>query len=1499
MDNYFKAAVSDLDKLLDEFEQHPDELENNSTINLCNSEHHLVLSDSSCQQPKTFEPNVEENASCAVSDVCSLSSQTTKVASFEQLNSDQNEKNVTGLDLLSMVGGDSSDKNQSSCLKGCSIPVCDLINDTGGLNQLKNNLGCIQKLQPDESQYGLSIDGFDLALLSTKANNSVVDDHISNSGTQQQIDETLYKIQNNAAGELNQQELKTDTPFEPNITDSGEDQEKTNCLKNNKIPGQKEQVIGTDGESASVIHLSAVLGSKEESTYEKLPCETLVDENSSKSQMIRDESGKQGISEDINESEVLHLPKIHEVNNPNVMCNKKSLCDSALQTESVLALNKEHSTTDMFCNAQQYTDATLNTVSVPEISEDIQTSLSCLPLAVSICTSLVNTDDINGKITQKEDSIRDIALPSENSFAEGDSFGKTETLEKENSLNQISECEIEKSSLISRDCVVSSNSEPFQHHDSVVTTSTFLAKDTEMCSSVWPIDVDERPFVDLVLEEDIIGSNILISDSELDAFLSEHCLGANNSKPLKEDTSSGLLESDVINDNLLDISNLNISRDRIQAELECKKAKVCNENNFISIPESSLGILVKKHTQQVQQETVDNAIEIGSEISDSLNGQPTVHSGGARPKQLLNLQPKAPIPSEFSSKNAPGNESQMKNSTDSNTFVSDGKISPESDVSHSNVDGQRCLGNMKENVLPMVSEPRKVVGRATVLGQKQPSWLPDLEASKCMNCQAKFTFTKRRHHCRACGKIFCAPCCNRKCKLQYLDKEARVCISCYESINKAQALEKMMIPTGPASNSVLSESSAVPSLHETQTSGLLPKDHRRVWFADGILPNGEVADTTKLSSGAKRFPQEPVGSPTNEAVSETDTKSKDEMHVAEQTGIARSSTSVPHEDILPTNGQLDLSHNSDCLAQTEVLCDSDSMTAAVTEFPSVSEQKAKEPLPAATDQASDTPTSILDYRMLCCIENCVGKEVSLIPGDGFPPLLLARGEKGKESLVEEHPSNEQVTLLLEESNPLTFILNANLLVNVKILSYNSEKCWFFSTNGMHGLGQAEIIIVLHCLSDESDVPKEIFNLFINIYKDAMKGKFIGNLENIIFTEDFLGSKEHGGFLFVTPTFQKLDDLMLPSDPFLCGILIHKQEVPWAKVFPIRLMLRLGAEYGVYPTPLTSIRHRKPLFGKIGHTVMDLLVDLRNYQYTLHRIDNLFIHMEMGRSYIKIPLRKYNEIMKVINTSNEHVISIGASFNSQADSHLVCVQNEDGVYQTQANSATGHPRKITGASFVVFNGALKTSSGFLAKSSIVEDGIMIQITPETMEGLRQALSEKKDFRITCGKVDSGDFREYVDICWIENDEKTNMRITSPIDGKSMEGVRSEKIVQEECFEVDGKLVKCTEVFYLSNVSELHNSAHQLAKEIALASYIALGKHLKTLKNNGMNKIGLRVSMDADMVEYQAGSGGQVLPQHYLNDLDSALIPVIHGWISNTTSLPLEIELIFFINESLLI
>lgn len=53
-----------------------------------------------------------------------------------------------------------------------------------------------------------------------------------------------------------------------------------------------------------------------------------------------------------------------------------------------------------------------------------------------------------------------------------------------------------------------------------------------------------------------------------------------------------------------------------------------------------------------------------------------------------------------------------------------------------------------------------------------------------------------------------------------------------------------------------------------------------------------------------------------------------------------------------------------------------------------------------------------------------------------------------------------------------------------------------------------------------------------------------------------------------------------------------------------------------------------------------------------------------------------QMLKVVNSSNEHVISVGACFSTEADSHLVCVQNEEGSYQTKANSMQGKTRRGT-------------------------------------------------------------------------------------------------------------------------------------------------------------------------------------------------------------------------------
>ncbi|PNH02684.1 hypothetical protein TSOC_011310, partial [Tetrabaena socialis] len=59
-----------------------------------------------------------------------------------------------------------------------------------------------------------------------------------------------------------------------------------------------------------------------------------------------------------------------------------------------------------------------------------------------------------------------------------------------------------------------------------------------------------------------------------------------------------------------------------------------------------------------------------------------------------------------------------------------------------------------------------VGGCGSVLTLEPPLWLPDSHASDCLSCHLPFRpFTRLRHHCRLCGKIFCSACCHKRALL--------------------------------------------------------------------------------------------------------------------------------------------------------------------------------------------------------------------------------------------------------------------------------------------------------------------------------------------------------------------------------------------------------------------------------------------------------------------------------------------------------------------------------------------------------------------------------------------------------------------------------------------------------------------------------------------------------------------------------------------------------------
>uniref|UniRef100_A0A8C6D4M6 Zinc finger FYVE domain-containing protein 16 n=1 Tax=Moschus moschiferus TaxID=68415 RepID=A0A8C6D4M6_MOSMO len=1543
MDSYFKAAVSDLDRLLDDFEQNPDEQDYlQDAQKAYDSKHYSVSSELTASQVTSLLPKDQQCINCVSSET---GYETNQIALSEKilegLTSIQNEKNVTGLDLLSSVDGGTSDEIQPLYMGRCSKPVCDLISDMGNLVHVTNSEEDIKKLLPDDLKSSTdSLIGLDLSSVSETFCVSSTD-HGNN---------TVREEQNDVSSELQNRRISGTTEFgvkvDTALSDSCNYNEKEN-LEDKKISDQSEPVVDFNMPSALTQQSSKVFDAKDHPQHKNQPCELvkavgcLVKEEEEVPVKAATECLKGGGSTSAL-SCILPINGGLCLNDSNIRDENSKLPDFSFEEDRTAIFIKESAKEDSRnLDFNDNKDVIQDSASALHVSsENTYSSLSCLPVPGSLCGSLIDSKGHGDFLPENEnkDNVQDAVTVHEEIQKKvtsgGESLKETDLLKQDKCKSilhqplseKMGDRKVDSNQMVIRIESVDypGNSSSCTAAESQIELSGATAPESpDHCEGLTfsSSDIDGQDLDYFNIDEGM-KSGTPISDAELDAFLTEQYLQTSNIKSFEENINDAKSQMNQIDMKGLDDGNI----DNIYFDAEAGATgespginMICETIDKQNTAENGSLSLAEKSTVPVEQGLSSSKSEITNELSVSDSNSQSVHVGGARPKQLFSVSSRtrsSKEPNKLDAPNMPESKPRTANTIVPATCTADSVTDPQVSFDsnyidiESNFEGGSSFVTANEESLPA-----NTCKDGLVLGQKQPTWVPDSEAPNCMNCQVKFTFTKRRHHCRACGKVFCGVCCNRKCKLQYLEKEARVCVVCYETISKAQAFERMMSPTGSNLKSNDSDECAtVQPLQETQTSsipspttlpisalkqpsveGLCSKEQKRVWFADGILPNGEVADTTKLSSGSKRcsedfsplLPDMPLmvdtvdhahSAPVEKPNSETgDTRNE----------IIRSPTSQgPPVEKLPTNTR------AEGLPPSASFTADDDVFAETEEPPGPPDVLVNSSLPVA---------STSDYRLLCGIDNNVCNKISLLPDDedSLPPLLVTSGEKGSVPVV-EHPSHEQIILLLEGegSCPVTFVLNANLLVNVKLAFYSSDKYWYFSTNGLHGLGQAEIIILLLCLPNEDTIPKDIFRLFITIYKDALKGKYIENLDSITFTESFLSSKDHGGFLFITPTFQKLDDLLLPSNPFLCGILIQKLEIPWAKVFPMRLMLRLGAEYKAYPAPLTSIRGRKPLFGEIGHTIMNLLVDLRNYQYTLHNIDQLLIHMEMGKSCIKIPRKKYSDVMKVINSSNEHVISIGASFSTEADSHLVCIQN-DGVYQTQANSATGHPRKVTGASFVVFNGALKASSGFLAKSSIVEDGLMVQITPETMDGLRLALREQKDFKITCGKVDAVDMREYVDICWVDSEEKGNKGVTSSVDGMSLQGFPSEKIKLEADFETDEKIVKCTEVFYFLKDQELSISAtrYQFAKEIAMACSAALCPHLKILKSNGMNKIGLRVSIDTDMVEFQAGSEGRLLPQHYLNDLDSALIPVIHGGTSNSTSLPLEIELVFFIIENL--
>ncbi|XP_055369298.1 zinc finger FYVE domain-containing protein 16 isoform X2 [Betta splendens] len=1350
MDSFFKAAVCDLDKLLDDFELNTDELECKSVFLKPPAYPFSSLGSQCLSEASTIPQSLPDLSSLHYGSATSCPEHSSSNSRRSISDREANGRPLTGVDLLSSVDHRPTTSSAPPCPDRALKPVCDLVNDTSSAILVRANshdafveLDMVEK-KLEEEEGPLLVD----------------------------FDSPVIMEDEEKLGQSDKKEQASAVNDELLVLDSHEH----------------------NGYSASLRLLDVILPA----AVDKEP-----DSTDDSSLLRTTETSDEGYSEDV------------ECTN-NVLDNAFEDCEAEAPVPAGTATTSVNGQSDKSLSESLAGSETAASDSEPG-------GLSCLPIAVSMCGALVKSSSTVEELGPVAVQCDDADISED---TEADSQAAMEHKEEEPVDSSLSQ-QIEEA-----------KQSPEGPHASLepAAAAVLPAAHSLDHSHHNPDDLPEFGF-EYLPESD--QAELLVTDEELDAFLLAHteaeqgraisyCSGARDcSQP--ESFSGSDLEGLLVKEELRSCGGVTLEELEGLASPESDRRVfpfVEGGFNLFASPSTD-----NSHRLLAEEPEPASGVSLSltsntflSQHSSSPDQQPSY--GGARPKQLYcHRSPPAGGDAEQQvPKDAGGTSVAVVEDADSSPSLTEehaitGDLSPV----YTPQDYQDCRVGYDE-----LSEPPPYPGEspsdgarsvtwkrqgAHELGSKQPDWVPDSKAPNCMNCEQRFTFTKRRHHCRACGKVYCAVCCNRRCKLRYLEKEARVCVVCFDSIRRG-----------------------------------CPREQKRVWFADGILPNGEVADTTRLSVTSRRSSQDLSG--------------------------------VTADPIPPGS------------AETE---------AGVSGSLAPEDAVAVEVVPPPV-------SGPWDYALLARIGSSVSRVPSLMPDneDELPPLLITTGEDDNDGgvLVEESPAPCQIRHLLEEGGPrpLTFVLHANLLINVKLVTYSGRQCWCFGSNGLQALGQKEVVFLLECLPEEKTLPYDLFTLYLTIYQDAKKGKFLEELDNVTFTNSFLGSKDHAGMLFFSLTSQPVDGLSLPPQPFLFGLLVLKLEVPWAKVFPLRLLLRLGSEYSVYPTPLASVRFRESVYRETGHTIMNLLADLRNYQYSLSAVEGLRIHMEMGHIYIDIPKSSFSEMQKVVNASNEHVISIGATFSSEADSHLLCLQNDEGNYQTEVNTMSGKTRTVTGASFVVFNGALKVSSGFIAKSSIVEDGLMVQIPPKTMESLRTALREQADFHISCGKNDGGEVREHVSVRWVEWSPTINAGKVSSVDGKPLDGVHSARLQQDAEFESDGHSIRCSEVFYNlktpdCSLASVLSSYRGFQKEIALAACSALTPHLTVLTSSGINSLSLRVSTQADMVEYQAGSGGRLLPQSYMNELDGALIPVIHGGSASVPQTAMDMEFIFYITHTI--
>jgi len=222
---------------------------------------------------------------------------------------------------------------------------------------------------------------------------------------------------------------------------------------------------------------------------------------------------------------------------------------------------------------------------------------------------------------------------------------------------------------------------------------------------------------------------------------------------------------------------------------------------------------------------------------------------------------------------------------------------------------------------------------------------------------------------------------------------------------------------------------------------------------------------------------------------------------------------------------------------------------------------------------------------------------------------------------------------------------------------------------------------------------------------------------------------------------------------------------------------------------------------------------------------------------------------------------------------------------------GKTRKVTGASFVILDGALKTADCNV-QANVVEDGVAIRLRPEALTELAECLCQGRDF---IRQSPSMTFR----LEWNRTmDDKAEP--FSPIDHKSLMGCWQYGVDQSRLLTSINVIpgiaewaLRLSAVYNLDEarpVAPMESKMFSISEQIAAQVAVSISPFVRSLIRRNMN-IAIRVQLTAETAEYQTGQWTEMTEEHslWMSTLDEMLVPSLYNFCSYVNGFHVELHL----------